>query len=180
MPIPASLWEAVRSLLVASALEQPVVCVHRDYHSRNLMFLNDDSPGVIDFQDAVIGPVTYDLVSLLRDCYIAWPQQQVEQWMGLYYQRLLQAELIAVNPARFKRWFDLMGLQRHLKAIGIFARLHLRDGKSGYLNDIPRTLNYVMTISATYPELAEFCGFLQHQVLPVHDSFQEQRRGAVR
>jgi len=177
VPIPASLWEAVRSLLVASALEQPVTCVHRDYHSRNLMFLNDDSPGVIDFQDAVIGPITYDLVSLLRDCYIAWPQQQVEQWMAQYYQRLLQAELIAVNPAQFKRWFDLMGLQRHLKAIGIFARLHLRDGKSGYLNDIPRTLNYVMTISATYPELGEFSDFLQHQVLPVHHSLSTRKQG---
>ena len=170
--IPAALWETVRSLLVASALEQPVTCVHRDYHARNLMFLNEDSPGVIDFQDAVIGPVTYDLVSLLRDCYIAWPQQQVEQWMGTYYQRLLQAGLVDVDPAQFKRWFDLMGLQRHLKAIGIFSRLHLRDGKSGYLNDIPRTLNYVTTISAMYPELAEFSDFLQHQVLPAHDSFQ--------
>ena len=172
VPIPAALWKTVRSLLVASALEQPVTCVHRDYHARNLMFLNEDSPGVIDFQDAVIGPVTYDLVSLLRDCYIAWPQQQVEQWMGTYYQRLLQAGLVVVDPARFKRWFDLMGLQRHLKAIGIFSRLHLRDGKSGYLNDIPRTLNYVTTISAMYPELAEFSDFLQHQVLPAHDSFQ--------
>ena len=172
VPIPAALWKTVRSLLVASALEQPVTCVHRDYHARNLMFLNEDSPGVIDFQDAVIGPVTYDLVSLLRDCYIAWPQQQVEQWMGTYYQRLLQAGLVDVDPAQFKRWFDLMGLQRHLKAIGIFSRLHLRDGKSGYLNDIPRTLNYVTTISAMYPELAEFSDFLQHQVLPAHDSFQ--------
>ena len=176
-PIPAPLWATVCSLLVASALEQPVVCVHRDYHSRNLMVLTDDSPGVIDFQDAVIGPVTYDLVSLLRDCYIAWPQQQVEQWMSAYYQRLLQAGLIDVDPPRFKRWFDLMGLQRHLKAIGIFARLHLRDGKSGYLDDIPRTLNYVTTISATYPELAEFCDFLQHQVWPALDSFYEQVRG---
>jgi aminoglycoside/choline kinase family phosphotransferase len=175
-PIPAALWETVRSLLVSSALEQPVTCVHRDYHSRNLMVLTDDSPGVIDFQDAVIGPITYDLVSLLRDCYIAWPQQQVEQWMTQYYQRLLQAGLIDVDTARFKRWFDLMGLQRHLKAIGIFARLHLRDGKSGYLNDIPRTLNYVMTISATYPELAEFSDFLRDHV-SVHDSFQEQVRG---
>ena len=176
-PIPAAQWESVRSLLVSSALEQPVTCVHRDYHSRNLMVLTDDSPGVIDFQDAVIGPITYDLVSLLRDCYIAWPQQRVEQWMTQYYQRLLQAGLLDVDTARFKRWFDLMGLQRHLKAIGIFARLHLRDGKSGYLHDIPRTLNYVMTISATYPELAEFNEFLRAHVLPLHDSFQGQVSG---
>ena len=177
VPIPATLWASVRSLLVNSALEQPVSCVHRDYHSRNLMVLSDDTSGVIDFQDAVIGPITYDLVSLLRDCYIAWPQQQLEQWMGLYYQRLLQAELVAENPAQFKRWFDLMGLQRHLKAIGIFARLHLRDGKSGYLNDIPRTLNYVMTISAAYPELHEFSDFLHNQVLPAHDSVYTQAQG---
>ena len=97
--------------------------------------------------------------------------------MTQYYQRLLQAGLLDVDTARFKRWFDLMGLQRHLKAIGIFARLHLRDGKSGYLHDIPRTLNYVMTISATYPELAEFNEFLRAHVLPLHDSFQGQVSG---
>ena len=169
--ISASLWETVRTILVTTALEQPITCVHRDYHSRNLMVLNDDSPGVIDFQDAVIGPITYDLVSLLRDCYIAWPSQQVEQWMTQYYQRLLQAKLIACNPVQFKRWFDLMGLQRHLKAIGIFSRLHLRDGKSNYLNDIPRTLNYVTAICSTYPELVEFSDFLQNKVLPAHAVF---------
>ncbi len=167
--IPASIWETVRTILVNSALEQPITCVHRDYHSRNLMVLNDDSPGVIDFQDAVIGPITYDLVSLLRDCYVTWPQQQVEQWMTLYYQRLMKVELISCNPVQFKRWFDLMGLQRHLKAIGIFSRLHLRDGKSNYLNDMPRTLNYVTTVCAAYPELVEFSGFLKNHVLPAHD-----------
>jgi len=172
--IPASLWETVRTILVTSALEQPITCVHRDYHSRNLMVLNDDSPGVIDFQDAVIGPITYDLVSLLRDCYIAWPEQQVEKWMSHYYGRLLQAELIACNPAQFKRWFDLMGMQRHLKAIGIFSRLHLRDGKSSYLDDIPRTLNYVKTVCAAYPELLEFSGFLKNQVLPALSSFTQE------
>jgi aminoglycoside/choline kinase family phosphotransferase len=166
--IPAPLWESVRTILVNSALEQPVICVHRDYHSRNLMVLNDDSPGVIDFQDAVIGPITYDLVSLLRDCYIAWPHPQVELWMNHYYDRLLQAELIACTPACFKRWFDLMGMQRHLKAIGIFSRLHLRDGKSSYLKDIPCTLNYVMAICAVYPELADFSDFLKNQILPAY------------
>jgi len=166
--IPASLWKSVCTILVNSALEQPIICVHRDYHSRNLMVLHDDSPGIIDFQDAVIGPITYDLVSLLRDCYIAWPNQQVELWMNDYYERLLHAELIACTPACFKRWFDLMGVQRHLKAIGIFSRLHLRDGKSSYLNDIPRTLNYVMTICANYPEFEGFSEFLQKQVLPAY------------
>ncbi|MGZ8221740.1 MAG: aminoglycoside phosphotransferase family protein [Methylobacter sp.] len=165
--IPAAVWSAVRTTLTASALEQPSTCVHRDYHSRNLMVLDSDSPGVIDFQDAVIGPITYDLVSLLRDCYIAWPEQQVEQWRLNYFERLRQAGLIHCSEAQFKRWFDLMGLQRHLKAIGIFSRLHLRDGKPGYLNDIPRTLNYVAAVCAAYPELAEFNDFLHQQVLPV-------------
>jgi aminoglycoside/choline kinase family phosphotransferase len=167
LQIPALMWKTVSDLLVASALEQPCVCVHRDYHSRNLMILDNDSPGVIDFQDAVIGPVTYDLVSLLRDCYIAWPEQQVEHWRARYFERLHDAGLIQCSPAQFKRWFDLMGLQRHLKAIGIFSRLHLRDGKSSYLGDIPRTLNYVMTVCENYPELAGFNEFLRDQVLPV-------------
>ncbi len=166
--IPASIWETLCTLLVSSALDQPVSCVHRDYHSRNLMVLNSNSPGVIDFQDAVVGPITYDLVSLLRDCYIAWPMQQVEQWMTRYYQRLLRANLINCSMIQFQRWFDLMGLQRHLKAIGIFSRLHLRDDKSSYLNDIPRTLNYVATVSAAYPEFADFNNFLQNHVLPAH------------
>ena len=166
LQVPAPVWDSVRALLTASALEQPRTCVHRDYHSRNLMVLDSDSPGVIDFQDAVIGPISYDLVSLLRDCYIAWPEQQVEQWRTHYFDRLRQAGLVNCSPARFKRWFDLMGLQRHLKAIGIFSRLHLRDGKSNYLNDIPRTLNYVTTVCAAYPELTRFNDFLREQVLP--------------
>ncbi len=158
--IPAAMWDRVRTLLTASALEQPRVCVHRDYHSRNLMVLDSNSPGVIDFQDAVIGPITYDLVSLLRDCYISWPEQQLAQWRSIYFERLRQAGLINCSASQFNRWFDLMGLQRHLKAIGIFSRLHLRDGKSNYLGDIPRTLNYVTTVCAAYPELAEFNEFL--------------------
>ena len=167
--IPITLWEAVSERLIVSALEQPKVCVHRDYHSRNLMVLTEDSPGVIDFQDAVVGPITYDLVSLLKDCYIAWPELQVEEWMTVYYEKLVQAELLACTLAQFKRWFDLMGMQRHLKAIGIFSRLHLRDDKSTYLQDIPRTLHYVMTVCSSYPELAEFGQFLQNQVLPLLD-----------
>jgi aminoglycoside/choline kinase family phosphotransferase len=162
---PTPIWESVITLLTASALEQPYVCVHRDYHSRNLMILETNSPGIIDFQDAVIGPITYDLVSLLRDCYIAWPEQQVEQWRNQYFVRLREANMIYCSPTQFIRWFDLMGLQRHLKAIGIFSRLHLRDGKSGYLADIPRTLNYITTVCAIYPELAEFHTFLQVHLL---------------
>jgi aminoglycoside/choline kinase family phosphotransferase len=130
------------------------------------MILEGDSPGVIDFQDAVIGPITYDLVSLLRDCYIAWPVQQIEQWRLSYFARLQQAGLVNCSPTQFNRWFDLMGLQRHLKAIGIFSRLHLRDNKSSYLGDIPRTLNYVTQVCCAYPELALFNRFLQDHVLP--------------
>lgn len=156
MTAPKQLWNMVSTVLIDSALEQPITCVHRDYHSRNLMFTGQDSPGIIDFQDAVIGPITYDLVSLLRDCYIAWPERLVQQWLADYFNRLEQAKLVDCGFERFQRWFDLMGLQRHLKAIGIFSRLDLRDGKPGYLNDIPRTLNYVIEVAAKYPELEEF------------------------
>ena len=165
--IPTALWQSVRTLLINSALEQPITCVHRDYHSRNLMVLDDESLGVIDFQDAVLGPITYDLVSLLRDCYIALPVSQVEQYLKSHYQRLQQAELIDCDFAQFKRWFDLMGMQRHLKAIGIFSRLNLRDNKPDYLNDIPRTLNYVLAQAQAYPEFAEFADFLTTEVLPI-------------
>jgi len=146
-----------REHLAASALEQPRVPVHRDFHSRNLMALASAGPGIIDFQDAVIGPVTYDLVSLLRDCYIAWPEEKVSSWVGNYFNRVRDAGLIpGVDLPTFTRWFDWMGLQRHLKAVGIFARLNLRDGKPGYLGDIPRTMGYLCSVSARYPELADF------------------------
>ena len=153
-------------LLIASALQQTQVCVHRDYHSRNLMHISIDNPGIIDFQDAVIGPITYDAVSLLRDCYISWSDVQVECSLKPYYQNLIQAQLITCNYPQFKRDFDLMGIQRHLKAIGIFSRLNIRDDKHAYLKDIPRTLNYVITISANYPELQDFHHFLVNKVLP--------------
>lgn len=165
---PTTLQHNINRLLINSAMEQPRVCVHRDYHSRNLMILEHDSPGVIDFQDAVIGPITYDLVSLLRDCYIRWPQASVERWMQAYYHRLVEAKLVTVGIDTFRRWFDLMGLQRHLKAIGIFARLHLRDHKSDYLADIPRTLDYVLQICRVYPELTELEQYLRHEVLPIY------------
>lgn len=166
LTMPSDLADAMHSLLIDSALEQPRVCVHRDYHSRNLMLLAQASPGVIDFQDAVIGPVTYDLVSLLRDCYIAWPEERVYAWVDLYYRKALTLNLTDADFEQFRRWFDLMGMQRHLKAIGIFARLHLRDGKSGYLQDIPRTLAYVEGVCGRYTELAKIGDFLQQHVLP--------------
>ncbi|MEJ2405460.1 MAG: phosphotransferase [Candidatus Thiodiazotropha sp.] len=151
------LLSQVFELLIESALEQPKVCVHRDYHSRNLIVSPRQNPGILDFQDAVIGPVTYDLVSLLRDCYIAWPQPQVEAWVTGYFELACQSGVLLVeDESRFIRWFDLMGMQRHLKASGIFARLNLRDGKPGYLKDIPRTLDYIVQAAGRYPNLAEF------------------------
>jgi aminoglycoside/choline kinase family phosphotransferase len=158
--IPAALWEKVCGILISSALEQPVTCVHRDYHSRNLMVLENNSPGVIDFQDAVIGPITYDVVSLLRDCYINWPQDDINTWLQQYHEKLKHTGLITCDLPVFTRWFDLMGMQRHLKAIGIFSRLHLRDGKPGYLKDIPRTLGYVTSLAQSSPELAVFYDYL--------------------
>ena len=148
--------------LAQSALEQPPVCVHRDYHSRNLMVTDENNPGILDFQDAVIGPITYDLVSLLRDCYIAWPRQRVESWALAYLQSARQAGLVdEADDSRLLRWFDWMGVQRHLKATGIFARLNYRDGKPGYLNDIPRTMAYVRDVASRYDALQAFHQFLQ-------------------
>ena len=142
------------SLLIDTALEQPAVCVHRDYHSRNLMQTEKNNPGVLDFQDAVIGPITYDVVSLLKDCYISWPREQVESWALQYKANLEGAGVIeGVDNKQFLRWFDFMGAQRHLKATGIFARLDQRDGKPDYLNDIPRTLSYVIDVTGRYKEL---------------------------
>ena len=153
----AAMLDGCFDVLAMSALEQPQVCVHRDYHSRNLMVTPSNNPGILDFQDAVIGPVTYDLVSLLRDCYIAWPRAQVEDWALGYCELALQSGVLRPAQAdekRFLQWFDWMGVQRHLKAAGIFARLYRRDGKPGYLDDIPRTLGYVVDVAAHYPQLA--------------------------
>lgn len=145
--------ERVFQRLVDNALAQEQVFVHRDFHSRNLMLCERNNPGIIDFQDAVRGPVTYDLVSLLRDCYIAWPRARVEAWVADYHRRLRAAGLTDATFDTFLRWFDLMGIQRHLKAIGIFARLNHRDGKPGYLDDIPRTLGYVAEVSRRHEDM---------------------------
>jgi len=150
-------------MLADAALAQPTVFVHRDYHSRNLMYCEQHNPGIVDYQDAVAGPLTYDLVSLLKDCYIKWPRQKVIAW-ALDYRRRVHPE--CADEAGFLRWFDLMGVQRHLKASGIFARLFLRDGKRGFLDDIPRTLSYIVELDGEYPELAFLAGFVSHRVLP--------------
>ncbi|MEN9465510.1 MAG: hypothetical protein RL217_1691 [Pseudomonadota bacterium] len=152
--------------LEARALAQPQVVVHRDYHSRNLMLRPDELLGVIDFQDAVKGPATYDLVSLLRDCYVRWPKERVDELAAFYWEKARPLGLYLHDWAYFQQDFDYMGLQRHLKAAGIFARLHLRDGKSGYLKDIPNTCQYLLDVSACYEELAEFHHWLQSRFMP--------------
>ncbi len=160
--------DAVFELLVANALAQPQVFVHRDYHSRNLLVTAAPNPGILDFQDAVFGPVTYDLVSLLKDCYISWPRGQVKEWALGYYELALQSGVLRKeHEDSFLRWFDLMGVQRHLKASGIFARLNIRDGKPGYLKDIPRTLNYIVELAPEYPELERLAALIMARVLPV-------------
>jgi N-acetylmuramate 1-kinase len=156
--------------LAQVALEQPRVCVHRDYHSRNLMITPTNNPGILDFQDAVIGPVTYDLVSLLRDAYIAWPRARVEDWVRGYHELAVQSGILQEeSEADFLRWFDLMGVQRHLKVVGIFARLNHRDGKPGYLNDIPRVLDYIRDVVPRYPELASLQSVLQELHVVIAD-----------
>jgi aminoglycoside/choline kinase family phosphotransferase len=155
------------AVLVGSALAQPRVLVHRDYHSRNLLYCAKRNPGIIDYQDAVLGPVTYDLVSLLRDCYVRWPLPQVDNWLQLYTGQALASGLInGQQQAEMPRWFDLMGVQRHLKAAGIFARLNHRDGKPAYLDDIPRTLGYIVEVAQRQPEIASLAGFIKNKVLP--------------
>jgi aminoglycoside/choline kinase family phosphotransferase len=148
-------------LLIDSALQQPQVFVHRDFHSRNLMKTASNNPGVIDYQDAVNGPVTYDLVSLFKDCYIEWPRQRVETWL----QEYLALAKLDISFETFLRWFDFIGLQRHLKVLGIFARLNYRDGKAQYLNDLPLTLKYVSDVCQAYPELRPLQEILQACVL---------------
>ncbi len=150
-----TLLETTYQQLIDSALTQPQVCVHRDYHSRNLMPLADGGLGVIDFQDALIGPVTYDLVSLLRDSYIEWPEFRVAEWVENYRLMLMDVGFSLPDTAGFKKWFDLMGMQRQLKVLGIFSRLYLRDGKSGYLNDIPLTFEYLYRAASTHAEFSE-------------------------
>jgi hypothetical protein len=161
-----AMLDEVFKLLAREALSQPRVFVHRDYHSRNLMLngANAENPGVLDFQDAVEGPFTYDLVSLLKDCYIKWSDQQVRDWANNYFAQIA-GEYPDIDATRFMRWFDLMGVQRHLKASGIFARLYHRDGKTGYLADIPRTLSYIIDLHDEYPELLGLIELIQSQVM---------------
>jgi aminoglycoside/choline kinase family phosphotransferase len=160
-PAERALLDRAFAALTSAALAQPVTFVHRDFHSRNLMQVETGNPGVLDFQDAVAGPLTYDLVSLLKDCYVAWGPERVRRWALTFRQRLIaRGGSAGVDEDEFLRWFDLMGLQRHVKVLGIFCRLYYRDGKSQYLLDLPRVLDYAILAAARYPETAEFGAYL--------------------
>ncbi len=161
-----SAWQQCCDLLVANALDQPQVFVHRDYHSRNLMVTDENNPGILDFQDAVEGPLTYDLVSLLKDCYVKWPDEQIWNWALDFYGRIDAAIRDHTDEQQFRRYFELMGVQRHLKAAGIFSRLNHRDGKPGYMLDIPRTLSYVVDLAPRYRELEFLVTLVEERVLP--------------
>ncbi len=163
--------------LCTAALQQPQVVVHRDYHSRNLM-ISEPNPGILDFQDAVMGAVTYDLVSLLRDCYIKWPAGKVDAWARQYHRMASDAGILdGIDVDTFLRGFDLMGLQRHIKVAGIFARLNYRDGKAGYLEDIPMTLAYIREVGSKYPEMAAFMELLEGFPVVTNDEIRGAREG---
>lgn len=160
-----ALIESVNQQLIQNCLAQPQVAIHRDYHSRNLMILEESTDfGLIDFQDAMIGPLTYDLVSILKDCYVQWPIEKIQQWAELYYQERKNSDAESVDLATFLKWFDLTGLQRHLKVLGIFSRLKLRDNKPNYVQDIPRILRYVFDVTSRYPEFSAFHHWLEEKV----------------
>lgn len=150
-------WVHTQHFLTHKCLEQPQVWVHRDFHSRNLMIIEDKNPGIIDFQDLVVGPISYDLASLFKDCYIEWPRERQLIWLNEYYQLLnttLDRPLFTLE--QLIEWYDFTGLQRHLKVLGIFCRLNYRDGKSNYLSDLPLVSRYILEVLDIYPQLETF------------------------
>lgn len=154
--------------LISNAEQQPQVLIHADYHSRNLMMLDQHKLGVIDFQDAMLGAITYDLVSLLKDCYVCRPESWVEARALAYKQHLESAGLLdSIDDSEFLQWFDLMGMQRHIKVLGIFSRLALRDSKDGYLKDIALVVHYCLEASNKYPQAAKFNNWFKEKILPV-------------
>lgn len=162
------LLDALFLHLENSALAQPQTLVHRDFHSRNLIIRPDNNLGVIDFQGALWGGCTYDVVSLLRDCYLRWPTQQVKELALKYHQEAIHAGLLKSNvaPEEYLRWFDWMGLQRHIKVLGIFARLNLRDKKPHYLKDLPLVIRYTLEVARNYSELTPFADWFSKHLLP--------------
>jgi aminoglycoside/choline kinase family phosphotransferase len=175
-PAERAMLDRLFETLAQSALSQPAVFVHRDYHSRNLLVTDEDNPGILDFQDAVRGAATYDVVSLLKDCYVAWPRERVLGWLSDYRERLKRAGLDPGADEELVRRFDLMGLQRHIKVLGIFARLFYRDGKPGYLDDLPRVLAYTREAAGLYPETAEFARYIAERIDPRFEAAQANAR----
>ncbi len=162
-----ALLENAMNAIIAEVETLPAVFVHRDYHARNIMLLGSGAMGVLDFQDAVLGPFNYDLISLLRDAYIAWPREQVRRWMLCFAQSLRQqGRMEGMSDAQFLLACDWMSLQRHLKILGIFARLCIRDHKPGYLRDMPLVLSYVLDEVNHLPPLAVLGNWLRQRVLP--------------
>ena len=151
--------------LIDAALAQPQVLVHRDFMPRNLMPI-EGGPAVLDFQDAVRGPIAYDALSLFKDAFLSWPEERVDAWLARYHQRAREAGLPVPEAARFRRDADLIGVQRHLKVIGIFARLNHRDGKPKYLADVPRFLAYLDAVLPKYTQLAPLRSFIEARVKP--------------
>jgi aminoglycoside/choline kinase family phosphotransferase len=162
----ATLQEAFQ-LMEQAAIALPQTFVHRDFHSRNLMIQPNNDLAVIDFQDAVVGPCTYDLVSLLKDCYISWPLPLVENWVKDFHQQALALKLFDVQWDDFLKGFHAVGLQRHIRILGTFSRLYIRDGKTRYLYDMPLIWNYCLTASGLYPEFKPFHHWLKEKIEPV-------------
>ena len=150
------IWVNTKQYLIKTCREQPKVWVHRDFHSRNLMVTENEVPGVIDFQDMVVGPISYDLASIFKDCYIRWPRTRQLSWLESYREQACKTLHLSIETKQLIRWYDLTGLQRHLKVLGIFCRLYYRDGKSNYLSDLPMVADYVLEVLALYPELNDF------------------------
>jgi len=160
-------WDVIESAfraLLDNARRQTQAFVHRDYHSRNLLIIDANGPGILDFQDAVCGPITYDAVSLLRDCYIAWPEERVYGWAEGYRRKLVEEGLTEMNEVTFRRAFDLMGLQRHIKVLGVFCRLWYRDSKAGYLNDLPLVWRYAREVGSRYDETAPMIALIERAI----------------
>jgi aminoglycoside/choline kinase family phosphotransferase len=154
-----AIWGDFCEKIMASAFEQPQCFVHRDFHSSNLLKAPDGSIGIIDFQDAVNGPVSYDFISLIWDRYISWPRAQIEQWMEDMREQLK----LDMSAKQWRRYCDLMGLQRNIKIVGIFARLYYRDGKQGYIEMIPRFYDYLLDTLKLYPEFSDMLDILEHE-----------------
>jgi N-acetylmuramate 1-kinase len=157
-----ALLEKWNKELIHIITSQPQVAIHRDYHARNLMVLDTQALGIIDFQDAMVGPITYDAVSLLKDCYIRWPREKVCHWVENF--RMMMKNTASVDPALFLQWFDGVGLQRHLKVLGIFSRLKIRDQKARYMQDVPRILHYILEVTGQYPSFKEYDDWLRSAI----------------